>query len=584
VRFEENILKNMKMTTGFTDTPITTSGSDTLEVRHYIESLAGFILKCETPLTISIQGEWGTGKTSAMNIIKESLDREKIPTVWFNTWQFSQFSMQDYLAISMLNSLTNALGNPPEVKSALEKVWSVCSGAGLMALKGASMMAVERIAGGTLTGRVFGDEQVEDKDSSPLTLADDIMRLKANLAAGVAARLESVKSNRLVVFIDDLDRLEPRRAVELLEVLKNFLDVPGCVFVLAVDHSVVEQGIKAKFGLERIDRKGRSFFDKIIQLSFNLPVAQYNTQKYIRGLIEQIGIAFDGEGGDVESYARLVAASVGFNPRGMKRIFNLFQLLATMAESTAFLHPVEGISEARKQLILFGLLCLQTGFPELYLHLALQRDKLGPLEVAILAQERGDEDYQVSPLDEPDIDREERIEQMREFMAVFISVLDLDGNGMLSDSEVSCLRCLLAFSALTSHEGVDPIRRREKFSSFQALREHLADRGMDRSLALSIYEALDEKLDQYAVAKQLGYTRNITANAVVTYSVERNGKSNVKGRRAVVFLYSYAQASGVALHLGRETKLQLRAQAEVTDELVRKLFENYEIVAAEASG
>lgn len=49
---------------------------------------------------------------------------------------------------------------------------------------------------------------------------------------------------RLVVFIDDLDRLEPVKAVELMEVIKNFLDIERCVFVYAIDFSIVKFGVK----------------------------------------------------------------------------------------------------------------------------------------------------------------------------------------------------------------------------------------------------------------------------------------------------------------------------------------------------
>lgn len=52
----------------------------------------------------------------------------------------------------------------------------------------------------------------------------------------------------MVIFVDDLDRLQPAKAVELLEVLKVFLDCEKCVYVLAVDYEVVTQGIKQKFG------------------------------------------------------------------------------------------------------------------------------------------------------------------------------------------------------------------------------------------------------------------------------------------------------------------------------------------------
>ena len=70
-------------------------------------------------------------------------------------------------------------------------------------------------------------------------------------------------TGRIVVFIDDLDRIKPAIAVEILETIKLFVDVPNCVFVLALDYGVVSRGLKDKFGIDE-QELGRSFFDKII--------------------------------------------------------------------------------------------------------------------------------------------------------------------------------------------------------------------------------------------------------------------------------------------------------------------------------
>lgn len=86
--------------TGIKDLPILTSKDETLGVLPYIDSLSEFILSCDTPMTISIQGDWGSGKTSVMNMIKEQIEDKVIP-VWFNTWQFSQFQMHNELSLSL---------------------------------------------------------------------------------------------------------------------------------------------------------------------------------------------------------------------------------------------------------------------------------------------------------------------------------------------------------------------------------------------------------------------------------------------------------------------------------------------------
>ena len=50
-------------------------GKDKLEITQYINGLNKFIINCETPLTLAIQGKWGTGKTSIMKLLQEELEK-----------------------------------------------------------------------------------------------------------------------------------------------------------------------------------------------------------------------------------------------------------------------------------------------------------------------------------------------------------------------------------------------------------------------------------------------------------------------------------------------------------------------------
>ena len=89
---------------GLRDIPVENIEDEALGLRAYVDSLTEFIQQCETPMTIALQGDWGSGKTSLMNLIKTKTvnSNNKIHTVWFNTWQFSQFEMQGELSISLL--------------------------------------------------------------------------------------------------------------------------------------------------------------------------------------------------------------------------------------------------------------------------------------------------------------------------------------------------------------------------------------------------------------------------------------------------------------------------------------------------
>lgn len=94
---------------GFTDKPLNGRSEDIFDVEKYIKGLSSFILECDTPMTVAVQGDWGSGKTSFMMLIREELEDKVLP-VWFNTWQFSQFNLGDRLPLLLVSRLTASLG------------------------------------------------------------------------------------------------------------------------------------------------------------------------------------------------------------------------------------------------------------------------------------------------------------------------------------------------------------------------------------------------------------------------------------------------------------------------------------------
>ncbi len=342
---------------GLTDSP---AYEDEFGIGHYITGLSEFILKCDTPMTISIQGSWGSGKTSIMRMVESRIQDRVIP-VFFNTWQFSQFDLGNALPISMLKFFLAKIGARDSklfewVKRAGNLIISLTN----FALKGSYGIG---FGDGSISGKKDGEDSEIDLAQLVDTLHEDLQKQieQALLNANKGVKDEGAKKDRIVVFVDDLDRLVPSKAMELLEVLKLFLDCRKCVFVLAIDYDVVIRGAAEKYGFNLKDKtpeglkeaeKGRAFFDKLIQVPFKVPVVEYDITKYMEDGFKKINITPTTE--EMERYHRLCTNSVGTNPRVIKRILNAFLLLTTMRNAGAEKHD-----NSQKQLILFGLLCLQ---------------------------------------------------------------------------------------------------------------------------------------------------------------------------------------------------------------------------------
>lgn len=415
---------------GNTDKPVENIANDTFGISRYINGLCTFILHCETPMTISIQGDWGSGKTSMMNMVRAKLNESNVHTIWFNTWQFSQFQMQDNLAISMLGSLLSELDCD---KKKVKDLLGTLGNASRTALK----ILADNVAGGVVAdklGEIMGAPEVDS--------AEKIKEIKNDFQNAINKKLNSLNKEKAVIFIDDLDRLQPAKAVELLEVLKVFLDCEKCVFVLAVDYSVVTQGIKQKFGDSVDEEKGKSFFDKIIQLPFKMPVAQYDISNYISDALKEMGIAYDEK--SVKQYVGLIETSIGCNPRSIKRLFNTYMLLDIISQESSY-----SANDSKRRMILFAIICMQMEFDELYNFIVSSKDTLSNdlfCQLSDYTLINNDENLK----EEIGIYDDDEIMRISLFMKKFIDAIQIDDDENISDEEIDNLRNILHFSTITS--------------------------------------------------------------------------------------------------------------------------------------
>lgn len=415
---------------GYPDRPVASITEDLFNVEVYVNALCSFIRSCETPMTISIQGDWGSGKTSMMNMMKANMQGAVWP-IWFNTWQFSQFDMGNSLAFSMMDVILKGLDCEVDVR---KKIINGLIGFGKRVVRNVS----DYTLGGEITSVISNSL---DAGSSEVDFASEITELKDKFVDAVKSKLAKEHRDRVVIFVDDLDRLQPAKAVELLEVLKLFLDCDQCVFVLAVDYEVVTSGIKQKFGNDVSAEKGRSFFDKIIQLPFKMPVASYDIHKYVKGMMERINVETNER--EVSLFFNLIQNSIGFNPRSMKRLFNTYELLDIVTEST-----VANIDDSVRKRVLFAIICTQMCYEKLYLYFTSTRideDTFSSLQDANTLEVSLREIYGLV-----DDESSEEIERLKSFVPYFISALQVDDDHDLSEEELNNFRVILKCSIVTS--------------------------------------------------------------------------------------------------------------------------------------
>ena len=344
-----------------TDNPIENECQDLLKVKRHSQALSNFILKSDAPLTIGLQGEWGSGKTSLMYLLREKLQTEQIATAWVNTWEYSMFrgprETTPAILQGLLVKLREACGSQWTLNDEAKEKWK----------------SVVRFAGAlgnqVLVSKTGLDARSAMEDASLTNTSKDLLSGIADLKAGISeiiGRLIADPKNdykRVVFFVDDLDRINPVDAVEVLEALKNVFDIPNCIFVLAIDYDVVVKGLEGKFGpkTEENEREFRSFFDKIIQLPFSMPTGTYDIDNFLIFKLKDLGVEL--EIARTEIFGKVVKYTVGYNPRSLKRYINSFSLLNSIRIMDEDLEePINTVDE----LMLFALLGIQISYPKIF--------------------------------------------------------------------------------------------------------------------------------------------------------------------------------------------------------------------------
>ena len=305
-----------------------------VEVIRSVESKGSF--------TIGIYGQWGTGKTSILKQIKAAFDNpiseddEPVLTVWFNPWQFVA---EEHLIIPFFHTLIASLNitkksTTDEIKDKLTLFLEKIAPVPLALVYGMEgelkipfLLNTKFSTSKTidyLEKKDLFDNKNEQKDETAIqTTVEDYESIYYNLIKTLqkaAAELDL----KIVVFIDDLDRCLPEKAVQLLEGLKVLMDLPNFVFVMGVAKEVIERGIRVRYKeLYLLGDQANDlcdiqveYLDKIIQFPFTLPAP--NTDKLKENILspqlQELEVP--------EKFVDLIHEVLGSNPRTLKRFIN----------------------------------------------------------------------------------------------------------------------------------------------------------------------------------------------------------------------------------------------------------------------
>ena len=388
----------MKRSGQWTDRPTRT---DRLGFADYRNALVRVIREADTPITIGIFGTWGSGKTSLMQMVRDDLQTGKAgaspaQTVWFDAWKYDkEDALWRVLLLSALEALrarapADERQHLDDLQASLyrdvdrEEVGSLELDWG-QAAKGTLKLGLSLFPLLPALGEFLDKIGKQDKPSGVVGAPKDAINHLVEMFkrervqihrdrvqfldqfqerfSGLVTRLLP-EDSRLVVFIDDLDRCLPEKAIEVLEAIKLFLDAPRCVFVVGVERRIIEQGIRVKYqslGFEAakqdIPITGEEYLEKIIQIPFHLPLLeQHNIAEFA-----YLNLSEDF----VRPVAEVIAQGIEANPRKIKRVLNIFRLLWILAAERGMVQPVDG-HETIEPDLLAKMVVIQNRWHDLY--------------------------------------------------------------------------------------------------------------------------------------------------------------------------------------------------------------------------
>jgi predicted KAP-like P-loop ATPase len=197
-----------------------------------------------TSLVVGIYGEWGDGKTTALNFIRHRLkDFSDVVTVDFNPWLYSNDAE---LQVAFFRVLVEALGRKLTNRAEEFGEW----------IKRHSDV-VDAVGGVVGVGKLG---QAAGKMLSPLDL--DELRKRVEQA------LEEEKK-RVIVVIDDIDRLDRNEIFTVFKLVKVAANFRHTAYLLAFDDKVVAAALGDRYPSS--PESGANFLDKIVQVPLQLP-------------------------------------------------------------------------------------------------------------------------------------------------------------------------------------------------------------------------------------------------------------------------------------------------------------------------
>lgn len=252
-------------------------GNNDLGRKQHAENFECIVsLYAKTGCVMALNGAWGTGKTTFVKMLKTDMANKGFRPLYFNAW--TNDFVSDPL-VALLAELKELHQDDEKYKNLVKLggkiVIDVLAAIFKSILKNKAGIDYESLTDGlaeTFKGEI--DQYAEQQKS----LED----FKKALTEYVA---DNSGNGPVVFFIDELDRCNPRFAVQVLERVKHLFDIPNMVFVLVINKDQLRHAIRGYYGSDNIDAD--NYLRRFIDIEYQLP--EVDKEKFFEMLYEEYG-------------------------------------------------------------------------------------------------------------------------------------------------------------------------------------------------------------------------------------------------------------------------------------------------------
>jgi len=316
----------------------------------------------QTPITISIHGAWGSGKSSLMRTVQKIIEDDEAykeyfkenkfskvscKTIWFNAWEYEceediGLTLLHYIGLEIEKDLESKEDKDPNIEFSKVKKYLTTVG------EVAADILIRKV--GNISLKEIREYVTEDRKKA----MDKIPNLSNLFKEAINEYTEKGDNKRIIIFIDDLDRCNIKNAKNIIDTIRLFLTTEKCIFILGLDIDRLQKSLDYEFQHIK-DFDAREYINKIVQLRFELPpLSDEDVEEYAEDLLP---------GEFEEKYIKIIIQGIKANPRNIKLFINNLRFQLTLSQYQTF--------DVKKSLLIMWLVLKHT-YPQFSAHIERQ--------------------------------------------------------------------------------------------------------------------------------------------------------------------------------------------------------------------